>query len=118
MFVAGRTAEKIRGVADAVIADGGLAEPVVMDATLPADAERLLAHSFTPGENIEMPTVVVFNAENYSFTSSTKPLGHRNSTCVLSESRSDLGVALLNDPSLFSLAAEPPSTLNWSISCP
>ena len=64
IYVAGRTAEKIGEVADAIIADGGSAEPVVMDATLTADVERLFEHAFASRDDIETPTVVVFNAGN------------------------------------------------------
>jgi NAD(P)-dependent dehydrogenase (short-subunit alcohol dehydrogenase family) len=64
IVVGGRTAAKVRGVADAILATGGSAEPVVVDATQPEDVERLFDHAFTPRDHIEPPTVVVFNAGN------------------------------------------------------
>jgi NAD(P)-dependent dehydrogenase (short-subunit alcohol dehydrogenase family) len=64
VFVGGRTAAKIKGVAEAIVAGGGSAEPVVMDATSPADVEHLFDHAFAPRGDIAAPTVVVFNAGN------------------------------------------------------
>lgn len=64
VFLGGRTEAKIRGVADAITADGGSAEAVVMDATSPGDVERLFGRAFAASDDIETPTVVVFNAGN------------------------------------------------------
>jgi NAD(P)-dependent dehydrogenase (short-subunit alcohol dehydrogenase family) len=64
VFLGGRTEVNIRGVADAITADGGMAEAVVMDATSPEDVECLFDRAFAARNDIETPTVVVFNAGN------------------------------------------------------
>ena len=69
VFVGGRTAAKINGVAEAIHKGGGSAEAVVLDATRPEGVERLFEHAFTPRDAIAAPTVVVFNAGN------NKPIG-------------------------------------------
>jgi NAD(P)-dependent dehydrogenase (short-subunit alcohol dehydrogenase family) len=64
VFVGGRTAEKIKGVADRIVANDGSAEAVVMDATQPRDVEQMFDRAFAQQTDIEPPTVVVFNAGN------------------------------------------------------
>jgi NAD(P)-dependent dehydrogenase (short-subunit alcohol dehydrogenase family) len=64
VFVAGRTAAKIATVAEAIIAQGGTAEPVLADATQEAEVEQLFAAAFAERADIDTPSAVIFNAGN------------------------------------------------------
>lgn len=66
VFPAGRTAERIEGVAAEIEADGGRATPVVADATQPGDIARLFDAASEAGEP---PLVAVYNAGNNRFRS-------------------------------------------------
>lgn len=74
VFVGGRTAAKIGAVAEAIIAQGGAAEPVLVDATHEAGVEQLFATAFAERGDIEKPAAVIFNAGNnarIAFTETT-----------------------------------------------
>jgi NAD(P)-dependent dehydrogenase (short-subunit alcohol dehydrogenase family) len=62
VLVAGRTAEKIARVADAIRAAGGSAAPVVTDLTNEADVVGLFEQARSPGSGFEPAEIVVFNA--------------------------------------------------------
>jgi NAD(P)-dependent dehydrogenase (short-subunit alcohol dehydrogenase family) len=64
IFVAGRTADKIKLVTERIRASGGSAEPVLADAAREADVERLFDGAFVERPDIEVPSVAVFNAGN------------------------------------------------------
>lgn len=64
VFIGGRTAAKIDAVANTILAQGGSAEPVVMDATSEGDVDRLFDAAFAGRAGIAAPTAVVFNAGN------------------------------------------------------
>src|SRR5712672_4399366 len=56
VLVAGRTPEKIGQVARTIVAAGGSAEPVAMDATREEDVARLFDRAMAPGEGFEPAT--------------------------------------------------------------
>jgi NAD(P)-dependent dehydrogenase (short-subunit alcohol dehydrogenase family) len=62
VFVAGRTAEKIARVAEAITRAGGKAEAVVTDATKEGEVVALFDRAFTPRDGDAPPDLVVFNA--------------------------------------------------------
>jgi len=64
VLVAGRTAAKIERVASTIVAAGGSAEPVVIDATSEADVAQLFDRAMVPGNGLEPTDLVVFNAGN------------------------------------------------------
>jgi NAD(P)-dependent dehydrogenase (short-subunit alcohol dehydrogenase family) len=64
VYVAGRTAEKIGQVVQAIRANGGSAEAVVTDTTSEQDVLALFELAFSPGAEVEPPEVVVYNAGN------------------------------------------------------
>jgi len=64
VLVAGRTADKIDQVAGTIVAAGGSAEPIVIDATQETDVERLFDRAMAPGEGLAPTDLVVFNAGN------------------------------------------------------
>ena len=64
VLVAGRTPEKIGQVARTIVAAGGSAEPVAMDATREEDVARLFDRAMAPGEGFEPADIVVSNAGN------------------------------------------------------
>ncbi len=64
VLVAGRTAEKIRAVADAIVAAGGRATAVVADATSEADVVRLFDLAMAEEADSGPADLVVFNAGN------------------------------------------------------
>ena len=63
-LVAGRTPDKIGQVARTIVAAGGSAEPVAMDATREEDVARLFDRAMAPGEGFEPADIVVSNAGN------------------------------------------------------
>jgi len=64
VLVAGRTPDKIGQVARTIVAAGGSAEPVAMDATREEDVARLFDRAMAPGEGFEPADIVVSNAGN------------------------------------------------------
>jgi NAD(P)-dependent dehydrogenase (short-subunit alcohol dehydrogenase family) len=64
LFIAGRTPDKIARVAETITTGGGSAEPVTTDAVSEADVERLFTTAFAKRPDVEIPSVVVFNAGN------------------------------------------------------
>jgi NAD(P)-dependent dehydrogenase (short-subunit alcohol dehydrogenase family) len=64
VLVAGRTAAKIGKVADTLMATGGSAEPMAIDATREDDVARLFDRAMAPGEGLEPADLVVSNAGN------------------------------------------------------
>lgn len=64
VLVAGRTGEKIRAVADAIVAAGGRATAVLTDATSEADVVRLFDLAMTDEAGNGPADLVVFNAGN------------------------------------------------------
>jgi len=62
VLVAGRTPDKIGQVARTIVAAGGSAEPVAMDATREEDVARLFDRAMAPGEGFEPADIVVSNA--------------------------------------------------------
>jgi len=64
VLVAGRTPDKIGQVVRMIVAAGGSAEPVAMDATREEDVARLFDRAMAPGEGFEPADIVVSNAGN------------------------------------------------------
>src|ERR1700730_14675352 len=64
VLVAGRTPDKIGQVARTIVAAGGSAEPVAMDATREEDVARLFDRAMAPGEGFVPADIVVSNAGN------------------------------------------------------
>lgn len=64
VLVAGRTPAKIEQVVGTIVAAGGSAEPIAVDATKEADVARLFDRAMAPGEGFESADLVVFNAGN------------------------------------------------------
>jgi NAD(P)-dependent dehydrogenase (short-subunit alcohol dehydrogenase family) len=64
VLVAGRTGAKIEQVARTIVAGGGSAEPVVIDATSEGDVARLFDGAMTPGKDLAPADLVLFNAGN------------------------------------------------------
>ena len=64
VLVAGRGADKIERVADAIGASGGSVEAVPADATREADVARLFDRGMAPGNGFAPVDLVVYNAGN------------------------------------------------------
>lgn len=64
VLVAGRTAAKVDAVVETIVAQGGSAQCVTMDATQEGDVEHLFDTAFALGADIAPPTAVIFNAGN------------------------------------------------------
>jgi NAD(P)-dependent dehydrogenase (short-subunit alcohol dehydrogenase family) len=64
VLVAGRTPAKIEQVANSIVAAGGSAEPIVVDATSEGDVVRLFDHAMAPGRAVDRADLVLFNAGN------------------------------------------------------
>jgi NAD(P)-dependent dehydrogenase (short-subunit alcohol dehydrogenase family) len=64
VLVAGRTLEKIEGVARTIRETRGSAEAVVTDTTREADVVRLFDRAISPGDGRDPADLVVFNAGN------------------------------------------------------
>jgi NAD(P)-dependent dehydrogenase (short-subunit alcohol dehydrogenase family) len=64
VLVAGRTAEKIERVVQTIKAQGGSAEPIVVDVTRESDVVRAFDRAFSPGAGLEPADLVVYNAGN------------------------------------------------------
>jgi NAD(P)-dependent dehydrogenase (short-subunit alcohol dehydrogenase family) len=64
VYVAGRSADKLSHVADAIAAAGGSAEAVATDATSEADVIALFDRAMNPPDGVEAPSLVVYNVGN------------------------------------------------------
>lgn len=64
VLVAGRTAAKVETVAAAIVAGGGSASPIIMDATREVDVQALFQHAARPAGGHAPADLVVFNAGN------------------------------------------------------
>src|SRR5262245_32741638 len=64
VLAAGRTPAKIEQVVRSIVADGGSAEPVAIDATREGDVARLFDRAMAPGKGFDPADLVVFNAGN------------------------------------------------------
>jgi len=64
VLVAGRTAERVEGVASRITEAGGSAEAVVTDATQEDQVVRLFDRAMAPGDGFAPADLIVFNAGN------------------------------------------------------
>src|SRR5262249_20335979 len=64
VLVAGRTAERVEGVASRITEAGGSAEAVVADATQEDQVVRLFDRAMAPGDGFAPADLIVFNAGN------------------------------------------------------
>ena len=64
VYVAGRTQVKLDAVTHGIAGQGGSAESFAMDGTSEADIMRLYDHAMSPPDNIDVPSLVVYNVGN------------------------------------------------------
>ena len=64
VYVAGRTQVKLDAVTNGIAGQGGSAESFAMDGTSEADIMRLYDHAMSPPDNIDVPSLVVYNVGN------------------------------------------------------
>ncbi|MEM5367234.1 SDR family NAD(P)-dependent oxidoreductase [Paraburkholderia azotifigens] len=64
VYVAGRTLAKLDTVTDGIVSRGGSAESFAMDGTSEADIMRLFDKAMSPPDDIDAPSLVVYNVGN------------------------------------------------------
>ena len=64
VLAAGRTLEKVERAAQAILATGGSAEPILTDTAREEDVVRLFDHAVSPGGGRDPASLIVFNAGN------------------------------------------------------
>jgi len=64
VYVAGRTQAKLDTVTNGIASSGGSAESIAMDGTSEADIMRLYDRAMSPPDDIDVPSLVVYNVGN------------------------------------------------------